>query len=311
MAINVNTVYKTVLLILNQQQRGYITPDEFNKLGSQVQLGIFEGYMSDLNQQERVPQNDSEYANRVENIDEKIDIFKKYNAGIYVNPYFITPATSTTATLSNDFGAQAAGVTIFAIPGATATGWNTTFNSQIRVKVNNIYISTFTWAPTTGVNGTMTLDSATVLNDTVLVELYVQDFYRLGSVIYNDTIQAQIMNRKEWYLIKQAPLVAPTTSQPAFLYEDEKIYLYPTTIVSNINISYLRKPVDVTWAYSQGDLGQYIYNATSSTQFELHESEQTNVILQILSYSGVILQDPSIVQMAAQKVQQDEINEKS
>ena len=30
MAINVNTVYQTVLLILNKEQRGYITPDEFN-----------------------------------------------------------------------------------------------------------------------------------------------------------------------------------------------------------------------------------------------------------------------------------------
>jgi len=30
MAINVDNVYKTVLLILNQEQRGYITPDEFN-----------------------------------------------------------------------------------------------------------------------------------------------------------------------------------------------------------------------------------------------------------------------------------------
>jgi len=42
MAINVDLVYKTVLLILNQQQRGYITPDEFNKVGNQVQQGIFE-----------------------------------------------------------------------------------------------------------------------------------------------------------------------------------------------------------------------------------------------------------------------------
>ena len=55
MAINVDLVYKTVLLILNQQQRGYITPDEFNKVGNQVQLGIFEKYMSYLNQQLRIP----------------------------------------------------------------------------------------------------------------------------------------------------------------------------------------------------------------------------------------------------------------
>ena len=58
MAINVNTVYQTVLLILNKEQRGYITPDEFNKTATQVQLDIFEQYFDDLNQQLRVPQAD-------------------------------------------------------------------------------------------------------------------------------------------------------------------------------------------------------------------------------------------------------------
>ena len=60
MAINVDAVYKTVLLILNQQQRGYMTPDEFNKVGTQVQLNIFEKYEDDLNLQYRMPQNDTE-----------------------------------------------------------------------------------------------------------------------------------------------------------------------------------------------------------------------------------------------------------
>ena len=32
MAVSVDTVYKTVLYILNKEQRGYITPDEFNNL---------------------------------------------------------------------------------------------------------------------------------------------------------------------------------------------------------------------------------------------------------------------------------------
>ena len=40
MAINVNTVYQTVLLILNKEQRGYMTPQEFNNIGNQVQLEI-------------------------------------------------------------------------------------------------------------------------------------------------------------------------------------------------------------------------------------------------------------------------------
>jgi len=64
-AINVDTVYKTVLLILNKEQRGYMTPDEFNKIATQVQLEIFENYFENLNQQLRVQDNDSEYADRI------------------------------------------------------------------------------------------------------------------------------------------------------------------------------------------------------------------------------------------------------
>ena len=63
--INVNTVYQTVLLILNKEQRGYLTPEEFNKIGSQVQREIFERYFDDLNQQLRAPQPDVDYADRV------------------------------------------------------------------------------------------------------------------------------------------------------------------------------------------------------------------------------------------------------
>ena len=88
MAINVNTVYKTVLLILNQQQRGYMTPDEFNKTATQVQLNIFQSYLEDLNQQYRVPQNDTEYANRVENIEKKLQFFQRTGATTYVGPEF-------------------------------------------------------------------------------------------------------------------------------------------------------------------------------------------------------------------------------
>ncbi len=94
MAINVNTVYTTVLSILNKEQRGYITPEEFNKLGTQVQLEIFENYFEDLNQQLRVPQTDSEYANRQKNIDNCISIFKTIGNTTYngAGGYFLPPS---------------------------------------------------------------------------------------------------------------------------------------------------------------------------------------------------------------------------
>ena len=42
MAINVNTVYKNVLSILNKEQRGYITPDEFNRIGREAQINMLD-----------------------------------------------------------------------------------------------------------------------------------------------------------------------------------------------------------------------------------------------------------------------------
>ena len=48
MAVNVNTVYQTVLYILNKEQRGYVPPAEFNSLAAQVQLEIFESYFPDF-----------------------------------------------------------------------------------------------------------------------------------------------------------------------------------------------------------------------------------------------------------------------
>jgi len=93
MAINVDTVYKTVLSILNKEQRGYMTPDEFNKVATQVQLEIFESYFDDLNQQLRVQQSNTEYADRQKNIDNMISIFKTFgNCTLSVSQdYFVVP----------------------------------------------------------------------------------------------------------------------------------------------------------------------------------------------------------------------------
>jgi hypothetical protein len=77
--VNINTVYQTVLQILNKEQRGYITPAEFNNLAQQVQLEIFESYFPDGNQLNRQnqnnTQNDTQYFNIFKNQEEKISPF--------------------------------------------------------------------------------------------------------------------------------------------------------------------------------------------------------------------------------------------
>ena len=312
MAINVDLVYKTVLLILNQQQRGYITPDEFNKVGNQVQLGIFEKYMSDLNQQLRIPENDSEYANRVKNLEEKLDIFKRIGTATFATPYFNLPTTSTTATSTQTF-------TVPALPNpATNTIYNVTNwspsqsqNALIKVFKNGVLQTSPAQYSFNTTSNNITFVTAPAINDIIIAELYPSDFYRLGTVIYKNDTLVQMVERNEFYLIQRSPLTAATKVQPIFLYEDEKLQVFPTTITSDISVSYIKKPNQPQWGYSIGSLGQFLYNPSSSTNFELHVSEQADLITGILLYSGVIIQDPTIIQVASQQIQQEDINEKS
>tara|TARA_R100001510_G_scaffold28194_2_gene24912 strand:- start:2008 stop:2733 length:726 start_codon:yes stop_codon:yes gene_type:complete len=235
MAINVDTVYKTVLLILNQQQRGYMTPDEFNRVGTQVQLNIFQSYFDKLNQQYRLPQNDTEYANRVENIEKQLQYFQRTG-------------------------------TVAFVAGPPA-------------------------------HYTLTPDGTDVI-------------YRLGSVFYKEAELTQYAQRNEITQLLLSPLTQPTNNFPIYLYEKDKIFIYPTTLVStaervNVTTSYIAKPVDIQWNFTIGGLGQYLYNSNTSIDFELSVSEQTNVITQVLAYAGVIINDPTIIQVAQMEQQQE------
>jgi hypothetical protein len=54
MAVSVDTVYQRVLALANKEQRGYITPQEFNLLANQAQMSIFESYFYAMNLRERI-----------------------------------------------------------------------------------------------------------------------------------------------------------------------------------------------------------------------------------------------------------------
>jgi len=75
--VNIDTVYQRVLALANKEQRGYITPQEFNLFANQAQMDIFEQYFYDLNQFRRVPGNNTMYADPVDMLEEKIEIFHK------------------------------------------------------------------------------------------------------------------------------------------------------------------------------------------------------------------------------------------
>ena len=88
MAVSIDTVYQRVLSVANKEQRGYVTPQEFNLFANQAQMDIFEQYFYDLNQFSRLKGNNTEYADMVTILEEKISIFKKRNQAVTITNQF-------------------------------------------------------------------------------------------------------------------------------------------------------------------------------------------------------------------------------
>ena len=246
MAVNINTVYTTVLYILNKEQRGYVTPTEFNSLATQVQEEIFNSYFPDGNQVNRQnqqnTQNDTEFFNVFKDISYKLYPFEKSVNFTYDN----TPSV---------------------------LGWKYSGNGTI---------------------------------------------YKLGEIISQFTSTGdyitQLASRKDYEQIIRSKLTAPTIKFPlAYTTDgpDESVLIKVSPKPDNLEVNCLFKPVEPVWNFTTGSLGQYVYNAGTSTNFELDISEQTNIITGILKYAGVIINDPTIIQTAMQEAVKVEQNEKS
>ena len=73
--VPVDTVYQRVLALANKEQRGYITPLEFNLLANQAQMQIFEQYFYDLDQAKRIDSEETSLSDMVELVKNKLSVF--------------------------------------------------------------------------------------------------------------------------------------------------------------------------------------------------------------------------------------------
>jgi hypothetical protein len=172
----------------------------------------------------------------------------------------------------------------------------------------------------------------------------------LNLVAYKNEVEAQRLDKTDFYFIKKSNLTKPSKDFPVYLLEGNKITIEPSSITSDISIDFIRKPKNVHWGFTVGERGQYVYDKTpysatggsqdfelhpseqtdlviergqyvydktpysatgGSQDFELHPSEQTDLVIKILLYAGIVIRDPQIVQTAAAQIQAEEVNEKS
>ena len=73
--ISIDTVYQRVLALANKEQRGYITPLEFNLLANQAQQLIFEQYFYDLDEAKKLDTDTTSVSDMVELIESKLSYF--------------------------------------------------------------------------------------------------------------------------------------------------------------------------------------------------------------------------------------------
>ena len=90
----INDVRNTVLSIISKDNRGYVTPEEFNLFAKQAQLEIFEQYIYSYSNS-IVKQNarmfGEGYTDVPKNMGEVIDEFSVFAPLTYSNPYFLPP----------------------------------------------------------------------------------------------------------------------------------------------------------------------------------------------------------------------------
>jgi len=215
-----------VLALANKEQRGYITPQEFNLFADQAQMDIFEQYFYDINQFNRVPGNDTEYADMLTLLEEKIAIFKNIKLLFYQSPYYQKP----------------------------------------------------------------------------------QELYRVGSL---ETGYGEIeqVTHKEYLAIKLSPLAKPTLKRAVYVDMPQGFRIYPT-FTNNVQCHYIRKPKKANWGYNVIN-DNALYDATQSLDFQLHPSEENNLIIKILALAGIAIKDPAMYQIAVAEDNKNIQQEKS
>lgn len=91
----------------------------------------------------------------------------------------------------------------------------------------------------------------------------------------------------------------PSEAYPVYERYDKHLIISPSTVES-VNIRYIRKPKAPQWTYFVLPDGTEVFNPASNTfqDFELHESEFSNIVTRMLTYFGITLREGLVIEIA-------------
>jgi len=318
MAISVNKVYRTVLSIINKEGRGFLTPDQFNRIGRQVQLDLLERAFFDYNKavnKEKANITNDEYGNIPKNIKEKIDVFSKETELVIVDKKALKPGLDVRP------GRPTAGVPVNISAGValdvatTSTGSGTGLIVVVTATTNNIESIIVTSGGTGyAVGDVITIPQASmpgassaytfpiISSDIVEGNINLpEDLYRVINLSrLNRSINLEELNKSEYTYINASKLTTPSENYPVYYRGSYGIKISPYSLIgSSLTLDYIKTPSDPYWGYTvSSSNGSYVYNSTSSTDFDLHLADEVDLTIKILAFVGIIIKDPTIIQTA-------------
>ena len=135
------------------------------------------------------------------------------------------------------------------------------------------------------------------------------DVYRIGSIVYDSNIEVEPINYNEHKLRNLSPLTKPTLKRPVYTNRSNEINIYPSSIAS-VFLSYIKKPAKPQWGYVVvNEKALFDPSPSKTTDFELHPTEESELIHRILTSAGITLEKPGLTQVASSlegaKVQQE------
>jgi len=127
--------------------------------------------------------------------------------------------------------------------------------------------------------------NATVTSGTTLTPNAGTEIYRVGTVMHVD-VEIEEVQRNQLLYINKSPLTKPTDARPIYVRENENtVRIYPASITT-ATFDYIRKPTDPNWGYIVAET-KALYHPTNSTDFELHPSEEAELVYKILKFAGL------------------------
>ena len=136
------------------------------------------------------------------------------------------------------------------------------------------------------------------------------NMHRLGSLFYQDSfIEIEQVTEEELMYLQQSPLAKPSVSTPAFVRSGSTfVTVYPEPS-DTVSCNYIRLPHNVAWGYIVVN-EKALYNPASSIDFELHASDETELVYKILSLAGIVIAKPGLGTYAEQQITAQKTQEK-